>query len=119
MFTKSALIAAVAVAAIGIASPAFAQAYSKGWGTGNLGQTYYDSDGGLHLGAVPSVSNTQIAAGRTGSNALAQARQPDRQEAREFRHGDFYVPSKTAVQPASPREQSAFRQGDFYAPTVD
>jgi hypothetical protein len=70
MLTKSTLIVAVVVATIGIASPAFAQSFSKSWGT-------------------------------------------------EFRQGDYYAPSKTVVQQATPQEQNAFREGDFYAPTAN
>ena len=74
MLTKSTLIAAVAVATISIASPAFAQSFSRGWGTGNSMPTYYDRDGALHSGAAPQESNTRIAVKRSGLNAFAQAR---------------------------------------------
>lgn len=119
MLTKSTLIAAIAVAVIGFASPASAQAFSKGWGSGNVMPTYYDHDGGLRLGAVPSGSNTQIAVRRSGLNAVAQVRRPSAQEMSELRHGDYYAPRETLAKRATPQEQSAFRQGDFYAPTVD
>jgi hypothetical protein len=119
MLTKSTLIAAVAVATLSIASPAFAQAFSRGWGTGNSMPTSYDHNGALRLGAAPEVSNTKIAVRRNGLNAVAQTRQPTPQELNAFREGDYYVPSKTAVQQATPQEQNAFREGDFYAPRVD
>ncbi len=119
MLTKSTLIAAVAVAAVGIASPAFAQSFSATWGTGNSIATYYDRDGGLHVGAAPLDGNTLIAVRRSGLNALARVRQPSVREMSEFRHGDYYAPSKMIARQATPREQNAFRQGDFYAPTVD
>ncbi|MGC1779531.1 MAG: hypothetical protein WBB34_16465 [Xanthobacteraceae bacterium] len=119
MLIKSTLIAAAAVAAISFTSPAFAQAFSKGWGSGNSVATYYDHDGGLHLGAAPQGSNTQIAIRRSGVNALAQVRRPSAQQMSEFRHGDYYAPREALAKRSSPQEQSAFRQGDFYAPTVD
>jgi hypothetical protein len=119
MLTKSTLIAAVAVATISIASPAFAQAFSRGWGTGNSVAAYYDRDGDLHLGAAPPESNTQIAVKRSGLNAFAQIRQPTPQERSQFRQGDYYAPSKTVVQQATTQEQYAFREGDFYAPTAN
>ncbi len=119
MLTKSTLIAAVAVATIGIASPAFAQAPSTGWGTGNSVPTYYDHNGALHLGAAPQKSNTQIAVERSGLNAFAQTRQATPQELNEFRQGDYYAPGKAVVQQATPQEQNAFREGDFYAPTAN
>lgn len=119
MLTKSTLIAAVAVAAIGLSSPAFAQAFSKGWGTGNAAPTYYDHDGGLHVGAVPAESNTRIAIRHDGSNAVAQVRRPSAQEMSEMRQGDYYAPGKTLARQTTAQEQNAFRQGDFYAPAVD
>lgn len=119
MLTKSTLIAAVAVATISIASPAFAQSFNRSDGTGNELPSYYDRDGGLHLGAAPRESNTQIAVKRGGLNAFAQTRRPTPQELNEFRQGDYYAPSKTVGQQATPQEQNAFREGDFYAPTAN
>lgn len=119
MLTKSTLIAAVAIATISIASPAFAQAFSSSYGTGNSMPTYYDNNGTLHLGAAPQATNTQIAGKRSGLNAFAQTRPPTAQELKEFREGDYYAPSKTVVPQATPQERNAFRQGDFYAPTAD
>jgi hypothetical protein len=116
MLTKSTLIVAVAVATIGIASPAFAQSFSRSWGTGNVLPTYYDRDGGLHLGAAPQESNTQIAVKRSGLNAFAQTRRPTPEELNEFRQGDYYAPSKTVVQQATPQEQNAFREGGALRP---
>jgi len=119
MLTKSTLIAAVAVATVSIATPAFAQAFAKGWGTGNSMTTYYDHNGALNLGAAPQMSNTQVAAERNGQNVFAQARQPSRQELSAIRQGDYYAPSKTVVQQATPQQRAAFREGDFYAPAID
>jgi hypothetical protein len=119
MLTKSTLIAAVAVATISIASPAFAQSFNRSDGTGNELPSYYDHDGGLHLGAAPQESNTQIAVKPGGLNAFAQTRRPTPQQLNELRQGDYYAPSKTIVQQASPQEQNAFREGDFYGPTAN
>jgi hypothetical protein len=122
MLTRSTLAAAVAIAAISLASPAFAQAFSGGYGTGNSSPSYYDSEGRLHYGAVPAENNVKIAVRHNGTNAVAQNKAPLRpttQEADELRHGDFYAPSKEAAQQPSAGERSAFRQGDFYAPVAD
>ena len=70
MSLRSKLIAAVAIAAFGIASPAFAQSFSKATGTGNVEQSYFDNGGALHVGAVQQNSNSQIAQ-RSGLNAFA------------------------------------------------
>ena len=70
MLNKSKLIAVVTVAMIGLASPAFAQSFSKGWGTGNSLSDFYDGQGGLHMGAA-SQQNQQIAVERNGLNAFA------------------------------------------------
>ena len=37
------------------------------------------------------------------------------QELNEFRQGDFYAPGQTTVQHVSPQEMNLIRQGDFYA----
>jgi hypothetical protein len=37
----------------GLGSPAFAQAFSASYGTGNSMPTYFDKDGALHLGLPP------------------------------------------------------------------
>jgi hypothetical protein len=111
MLTKSTLIAAVAVATISIASPAFAQSFSRSWGTGNELPTYYDHEGGLHLGAAPQESNTQIAVKRSGLNAFAQTRRPTPEELNEFRQGDYYAPSKTVVQHRHPSRAERVSRG--------
>jgi hypothetical protein len=69
MVTKSTLALIAAVAALGFASPAFAQAFDNDYGTGNEVPTYYDSQGGLHLGNAPARS--QVAVHRSGLNAFA------------------------------------------------
>jgi hypothetical protein len=38
------------------------------------------------------------------------------QELSEFKQGDYYAPSKTIVQQPTAEEQNQARQGDFYAP---
>jgi hypothetical protein len=38
---------------LGVGSPAFAQAWSNGWGTGNSQPGYFDKDGGMHSGNAP------------------------------------------------------------------
>jgi hypothetical protein len=68
MSIKSKLVVATAVAMLGLASPAFAQSFDNDWGTGNSTQTYYDSQGGLHIGSASQ--QTQLAQ-RTGENAFA------------------------------------------------
>jgi hypothetical protein len=71
MSIRSKLIAAVAIAAFGVASPAFAQSFSNSWGTGNVDSSYYDHDGALHVGAAPQQGNSQVAGQRSGLNAFA------------------------------------------------
>jgi len=71
MLIRSKLITAVTVAVFGIATPAFAQSFSNGWGTGNVESSYYDHDGGLHVGAAPQQGNSQVAIQRSGLNAFA------------------------------------------------
>jgi hypothetical protein len=75
MLTKSKFIAAFAVAAL-VATPAFAQAFSRTYGTGNSMATYYSGDGTLHIGSAPQPGTAlqqgnQIAAHRSGENAFA------------------------------------------------
>ncbi|MFY9897072.1 MAG: hypothetical protein WAK67_04690 [Xanthobacteraceae bacterium] len=55
MSIRSSLIIGVvaATAALGVGSPAFAQAWSNGWGTGNSQPGYFDKDGGMHAGNAP------------------------------------------------------------------
>jgi hypothetical protein len=55
MSIRSSLIIRVvaATAALGVGSPAFAQAWSNGWGTGNSQPGYFDKDGGMHAGNAP------------------------------------------------------------------
>lgn len=71
MSIRSKLIAAVAIAAFGLASPAFAQSFSRSYGTGNSLPDYYDHDGALHVGAAPQQGNSQVAEQRNGMNAFA------------------------------------------------
>jgi hypothetical protein len=69
MLTKSKLIAAAAIAALGLAAPAFAQSFNRSDGTGNELPSYYDSSGGLHAGIAPQQN--QNAAHRSGLSAFA------------------------------------------------
>ena len=34
-----------------------------------------------------------------------------------FKQGDYYAPTNTVVQHATPQELSEFKQGDYYAPS--
>jgi hypothetical protein len=111
MLNKSKLIAAVAVAML-VASPALAQSFAKSYGTGNNLPSYYDTDGGLHIGAV--TEQAQVAAQR---HQVAQRATPE--QMKQAREGDFYAPGKSVVQQPSAAEQNAFREGDFYAPKAD
>jgi hypothetical protein len=69
MLTKSKI--AVIAAALGLlsASPALAAAFDNDYGTGNELPSYYDSQGGLHMGYAPAQS--QVAVHRSGLNAFA------------------------------------------------
>jgi hypothetical protein len=80
MINKWKFAAAATLVAVSMASPALAQGpasgqgFSRVYGTGNVGPTYYDHDGGLHLG-VASQQNPQqnrFAARRRGLNAFAR-----------------------------------------------
>jgi hypothetical protein len=77
MVTKTKIAALTAIAVLS-ASPAFAQAYSSGFGTGNSQQSYFDKDGQLHTGNMPqpqtaphsqAAPQNHIAAHRRGPNA--------------------------------------------------
>jgi hypothetical protein len=70
MNKTSKMIAAVAVATF-LASPAFAQSFDPSIGTGNVVSSYYDQNGGLHVGAGQPTRNQQIAVHRSGLNAFA------------------------------------------------
>ena len=72
MLTKSKLIAATTIAALGLAAPAFAQSFNRSDGTGNELPSYYDSGGGLHAGIVPQQK--QLAVHRSGLNAFARTK---------------------------------------------
>ena len=69
MLTKSKIAVIAAIAALSFASPAFAQAFDNDYGTGNEQPTYYDSQGGLHLGYARAQSH--VAVHRSGLNAFA------------------------------------------------
>jgi hypothetical protein len=69
MSFRSKFIVAAAVATLGLSSPAFAQAFSGSYGTGNEQPSYYDHNGALHAG-IPA-KQTQFAAHRSGLNAFA------------------------------------------------
>jgi hypothetical protein len=40
------------------------------------------------------------------------------QSADLIKQGDYYAPSHTVVQPATPQELNEFKQGDYYAPST-
>ena len=69
MLTKSKIALIAAVLGSLSASPAFAQAFDNDYGTGNEVPTYYDSQGGLHMGSAPARSH--VAVHRSGLNAFA------------------------------------------------
>jgi hypothetical protein len=68
MVTRSKIAVIATIAALSCASPAFAQSFSRTDGTGV--PSYYDSQGGLHVG-IPTQQN-QIAIHRNGLNAFAR-----------------------------------------------
>jgi hypothetical protein len=78
MVTKTKIAALTAVAVSICASPAFAQAYSSGYGTGNNQPSYFDKDGALHAGNMPQpqiaphsqAPHNQVAAHRRGLTAF-------------------------------------------------
>ena len=70
MMTKSKLFLIAAIAAVGFASPAFAQSFDPSAGTGNSLPAAYDANGGLHEGRVAPRSG-QIAVRQSGLNAYA------------------------------------------------
>ena len=39
------------------------------------------------------------------------------QSADLIKQGDYYAPTQTEVQPATPQELNAFKHGDYYAPS--
>lgn len=70
------IVAMAVVAAVSIASPAFAQAFDSDYGTGNTISTYYGSNGALHVGTAPQQARaaTQqkwVASHRGGESAFA------------------------------------------------
>lgn len=80
MISKSTLTVLAALATLSIASPAFAQTFSKSDGTGNVSPSYYAQGGGFHAGtlapqgeqfAVRQGSHDQIADRRNGLRAFA------------------------------------------------
>ncbi len=73
----STILAIGAVVATGFVSSASAQAFSAGWGTGNVSSSYYGTDGRLHAGNS-NVQPNQVAADRNGLNAFASAPASDR-----------------------------------------
>ncbi len=72
MSTKSKFIVAAAIVMIGLASPASAQSFNRPEGTGNELPSYYDSQGGLHLGIA--TQQIQIAAHHGALYASASRR---------------------------------------------
>ena len=65
MVTKTKIAALTAIAALICASPAFAQAYSSGYGTGNNQPSYFDKDGALHSGNMPQPQTRRTVRRRT------------------------------------------------------
>jgi hypothetical protein len=41
------------------------------------------------------------------------------QELHQFQEGDYYAPGKTTVLQSTPQELNQFRGGDYYAPTAN
>jgi hypothetical protein len=50
------------------------------------------------------------------TNTVVQRATP--QELNEFKQGDYYAPSKTVVQQPTAQELNQAREGDFYAPVA-
>jgi hypothetical protein len=77
MTNKWKIATVAALLAAGIASPAFAQAYDRTYGTGNAMATYYDGSGALHVGEAPQQNlatvpqQNHFAARQNGLNAFA------------------------------------------------
>jgi hypothetical protein len=51
--TKSKIVVIAVIAASSYAAPVFAQSFNRTEGTGNELPSYYDSNGGLHVGIAP------------------------------------------------------------------
>jgi hypothetical protein len=51
--TGSRIVIAAVIAALTHAAPAFAQSFNRTEGTGNELPSYYDGNGGLHVGVAP------------------------------------------------------------------
>lgn len=51
------------------------------------------------------------------SKTIVQRATP--QELNEFKQGDYYSPGKTIVQQPTPQELDRIRHGDYYAPEAD
>jgi hypothetical protein len=67
MLTKSKIAVIAAVLGMVSASPALAQSFDPTDGTGNEAPSYYDSQGGLHMGYAPAQSQVAFASiGRAG-----------------------------------------------------
>jgi hypothetical protein len=71
MIQKTKMLVIAAVAASSFAAPAFAQTFSRGWGTGNELPAYFDSASSLHFGFPPSHEQTAVA--RKGLYGYAKA----------------------------------------------
>jgi hypothetical protein len=68
MSIKSKLVIGGVIAMLGLASPAFAQSFDSDFGTGNSTPSYFDSQGGLHIGMA--TQQNQVT-GRNGESAFA------------------------------------------------
>ena len=55
MVTKPKFVVIATIAALSYAKPVFAQSFNRTEGTGNELPSYYDSNGGLHVGMAPSM----------------------------------------------------------------
>jgi hypothetical protein len=74
--TKSIIIVITTIAALS-AAPIFAQSFNRTEGTGNSLPSYYDTNGGLHVGIASQNTRSLYAFGSvrhafSGSRALAQ-----------------------------------------------
>ena len=72
MSIKSKLIIAAAVATFGLATPALAQSFTAGAGTGNVIASYFEANGSLHNGAAGS-QETQITVRHGEHDSFAMA----------------------------------------------
>jgi hypothetical protein len=101
MINKSKLVLIAALAAVSIASPASAQSFNKGDGTGNALAFAYGPGGSKPTWTV-APQNEQIAVSRASANEVA-ARQTGRTSFAAAGRGAIYdyVPGPTASDPSA------------------